>query len=273
MMQSYQIETRPLGPVDPPVRPLIDPMPAGRRLRLVASAAAQTPDEILERFLERFEGVQRHGGYYKALCPSHDDREASLAIREGDTGIVVKCHAGCETRDVVAEVGWRMRDLFYDKRPIRHRDDAEEYEPGDIIERYPYFDAQEEFVFCVDRIAPKSFRQWRRGPNGERIYRLGDDVRRIPYRLTQVLKAVEAGETIFIVEGEKDVHRLEDAGLVATCNAGGAGKWLDEWAPYFEGASVVILPDHDEPGREHGRKVAASLLPVAKEVNEPPRVL
>ena len=45
-----------------------------------------------------------------------------------------------------------------------------------------------------------------------------------------VIAAVEAGQTIWIAEGEKDVHALEAAGVVATCSPGGAGKWRDEYA-------------------------------------------
>ncbi len=47
------------------------------------------------------------------------------------------------------------------------------------------------------------------------------DVRRVLYRLPQLLAAALTA-IVFIVEGEKDVDRLVKAGLVATCNAGGA---------------------------------------------------
>jgi hypothetical protein len=32
-------------------------------------------------------------------------------------------------------------------------------------------------------------------------------------------------------------------GLVATCNAGGAGKWRPEYVEHFRGRRVVVLPD------------------------------
>lgn len=50
---------------------------------------------------------------------------------------------------------------------------------------------------------------------------------------------------------------------MATTNAGGAGKWRDEYGEYLRGRSVVVLPDNDEPGREHAAKVARSLQGVA----------
>ena len=49
------------------------------------------------------------------------------------------------------------------------------------------------------------------------------------------------------------------AGVVATCNAGGAGKWRDEYAEALHGAKVVVVADRDDPGRKHARQVADSL--------------
>jgi len=79
------------------------------------------------------------------------------------------------------------------------------------------------------------------------------------YRLPEVIEAIALEKTIFIVEGEKDADRLWKLQVPATCNAGGAGKWRDEYSEYLSDASVVILPDNDTPGREHARQVAESL--------------
>lgn len=48
-----------------------------------------------------------------ARCPCHDDRKQSLSIGRGEKGIVMKCQAGCDTRDILARVGLKPRDLFY----------------------------------------------------------------------------------------------------------------------------------------------------------------
>jgi hypothetical protein len=84
-------------------------------------------------------------------------------------------------------------------------------------------------------------------------------VRRVLYRLPAVLEAARAGGTVYVAEGEKDVHALERAGAVATCNPAGAGKWRPEYADALAGAHVVVVADADEPGRKHARQVAASL--------------
>ena len=39
-------------------------------------------------------------GNYKACCPAHDDKKQSLSIKQGDKGVVLKCFAGCGTRQI-----------------------------------------------------------------------------------------------------------------------------------------------------------------------------
>ena len=90
-----------------------------------------------------------------------------------------------------------------------------------------------------------------------------DGVRRVPYRLPQLLSTVG---TVYITEGEKDADRLADLNLTATCNPCGAGNWRPEFNQHFVGRDVVILPDNDGPGLEHADDVARSLYPVAKSV-------
>ena len=43
------------------------------------------------------------GGCWMARCPVHDDRSPSLSISAGKDGkVLVRCHAGCDQRDVIA---------------------------------------------------------------------------------------------------------------------------------------------------------------------------
>ena len=80
------------------------------------------------------------------------------------------------------------------------------------------------------------------------------------FRLPAVLAAGAAADTVYVCEGEKDVETLEKLGVVATCNAGGAGRWRDEYGACLQGAKrVVILPDNDQVGRDHAAKIAGSL--------------
>ncbi|MBN1982613.1 MAG: hypothetical protein JW795_13855, partial [Chitinivibrionales bacterium] len=124
-----------------------------------------------------------------------------------------------------------------------------------------YTDETGKHLFSVIRYNPKTFRQ--KSASGDWSMK---GMRRVIYRLPQVLKAIKEGETIYIVEGEKDVETLEAQGLVATMNSGGAGKWLPEYADSLVGADVVVIPDNDEPGRRHAQKVAQSLQGKAKSI-------
>lgn len=36
-------------------------------------------------------------GEYQCRCPAHDDRKASLSVRQGEHGVVMHCKAGCDT--------------------------------------------------------------------------------------------------------------------------------------------------------------------------------
>lgn len=87
---------------------------------------------------------------------------------------------------------------------------------------------------------------------------------KIPYRLPELLGAVH--NTVFVVEGEKDVDNLIAAGFVATTNAGGACNWTADLNSYLKGKSVYILPDNDEKGRKHARQVFDNLKSVAASV-------
>lgn len=128
------------------------------------------------------------------------------------------------------------------------------------IAAYDYADENGEILFQVVRFEPKTFRQ--RRPNGKGGWDWSmDGVRRVPYHLPQLLAAND--RTIHIVEGEKDVESLERHGCVATTNPGGAGKWPADFAQFFKGADVVILPDNDDVGEKHARDVARNLKPVA----------
>jgi putative DNA primase/helicase len=55
-------------------------------------------------------GEHRSGDWWRCRCPVHDSRGPSLAPRDGERGLIVKCFAGCDSRDVLAEI--RRRGLF-----------------------------------------------------------------------------------------------------------------------------------------------------------------
>jgi 5S rRNA maturation endonuclease (ribonuclease M5) len=134
-----------------------------------------------------------------------------------------------------------------------------------IVAVYPYVDESGKLLFEVVRFDPKDFVQRRPDGNGGWVWNL-NGVRRVLYRLPDVLKAVQSGRIIFIVEGEKDADALGGLGLVATTNPHGAGKWREEYSQALKGAHVAIIPDRDDAGRRHAESVARSLWGKAKTI-------
>src|SRR5262249_40877360 len=59
---------------------------------------------------------------------------------------------------------------------------------------------------------------------------------------------------------------LRQAGVVATTNAGGAGKWRPDYGDHLRGRHVVLLPHNDKAGRDHAHAVAKALAGVAASV-------
>lgn len=68
----------------------------------------------IDKLLPLLSGVVTlHGGKYKALCPAHEDKNPSLAIKESDDGtILLKCWAGCSFESIVSALGLEPQDLF-----------------------------------------------------------------------------------------------------------------------------------------------------------------
>jgi putative DNA primase/helicase len=69
-------------------------------------------------------GGHRAGATWMARCPAHDDREPSLSIRDVDGKVLVRCHAGCGQRDVIAalkERGLWDGNAHSSLRKSRHR--------------------------------------------------------------------------------------------------------------------------------------------------------
>ena len=65
----------------------------------------------LAEFLPYLQGVKATSKGYSARCPSHDDRNNSLSIEEGDDGrILLKDFAGCTPKAIVKELGFTMAE-------------------------------------------------------------------------------------------------------------------------------------------------------------------
>lgn len=228
--------------------------------------------QVVNALTDHGSKVKKQGKTFKAICPSHEDKTTSLMVDYGDKGAVLFCHAGCKTEDVVAAIGMKMEQLY--EAPMDHTKNgaAPLHAAVDGAEAtYIYEDESGGVLFRVERRKKdghKQFLQARPNPQvpGEWIYNLGN-TRRVPFHLPSVIAAAKDMEMVFIVEGEKDVMNLEMEGLVASCNPGGAGKFKREYAEFFTGAVVIVVPDNDDVGRDHAHQVVESLKDVARSVS------
>lgn len=211
-------------------------------------------------------------------CPlqrnhEHGDRDPSFSIFRDGNRTAAKCHkpacglAGSPVTVAAAvwgvelpEAARRLADAI---GLVTRRDGGGPL--GEIVATYDYADEDGTVLFQVVRLTPKTFRQRRPDGAGGWIWDL-KGVRRVLYRLPQVLAAVHAGKRVFVAEGERDVHSIEAAGYPATCNPMGAGKWRPEYTEALRGASAVVVADRDEAGYPHARHVARELEGVARRV-------
>lgn len=139
-----------------------------------------------------------------------------------------------------------------------------------VVAEYPYLDAANNENFKVLRFVDestgeKTFRQTHWDRQLGKYARGRGPAPLILYKLDMLAKA-PAEAVVWIVEGEKDVNRLNKLGLLATCNPMGAGKWKDFFSNSLADRTCVILPDNDQTGKDHAKDVARSLQKTAKSV-------
>lgn len=240
-------------------------------------------NRIQDELRQRGEPTRWSGGVLRTRGLCHDgDADDTVAIRRGDKGgILIRCHKCGGNAEFLAAIAWTEADLFDEPlpQPDRQQRPADDtwipcQQRGHVrVAQYLYRDEHGQVVHGVTRCDHKCFAQWRpddtaksgrrwrlNAPDGTRL------VRRVPYRLSELLKAVAEERVVWVAEGEKDVHALVDHGLVATCNAAGAGKWTAEHAEFLRGADVAIVADRDAKGEEHAKAVVETLRGIARSV-------
>lgn len=231
--------------------------------------------------------VREQGNQLYAKCPAHEDHDPSLSITWRDDSakggsVLLQCHAGCSTDDVVAAAGLKFSDLFdtppgrpangtatgpraagrvASHRPAASTGAAAKRSAADIEATYRYdnADGSEAYTIVRWKVGAK-FSVRHPDPNRPGGWAPGGPNRegKVLYRLPQVLAAREAGHQVWVVEGEKDTDSLNAyfaanrLNAVATTAPFGAGsepgkKWLPQYTAALEGAHVVIVHDNDQP--------------------------
>jgi hypothetical protein len=97
----------------------------------------------------------------RARCPVHGSHGPTLAISQGRAGAIVKCHAQCETPDILAAIGLSWPDLYDEPRdgghwPVRvtPRKPAPYEEVGRVLARAAVICATREALQDTARFRP-----------------------------------------------------------------------------------------------------------------------
>lgn len=174
-------------------------------------------------------------GHTKAgsTCPHHEDHNPSVSVTGIHGQVLVHCHAGCTTGEVLGALDLAMADL-YDERSATYR-----YDDGRTVSRF------------YDDRGKKRFTQTGAGPTST-LYHLAE------------LQQVPTGRSVFLVEGEKDVHAIEAAGGVATTAPQGADSFHKVDVGPLAGHVVTVVVDRDGAGAKWAAQVDEKLTGVAE---------
>lgn len=222
-----------------------------------------------------FDGVTRFkDNSFQCKCPVHHDHTASMTVSKGKKGILIHCHAGCETKSILEAVGLRESDLFYDSNVTKVKQDwkdrLEHSKKKKIVEIYDYVDQGGKYLYSKIR--------FEKDENGKKEMLYGvlnkekdwfqyglKGKHKTLYNLPEIREAAAQKRTIYYVEGEKDVETLRGLGLIAT-TAGSSGDWRRFFSMYFSGIDVVLLPDNDEAGEKLTTRIISDLIGVVNSI-------
>lgn len=192
----------------------------------------------------------------KFTCPACNGTNFSVDKTTG----AYDCYDGCESRDIREAVApWENRDRTQATpkaaRPAQKR-------------QWTYTDVEGNPCIQVNRADDGNGKkqiyqafwesnQWITKVSDETKAKLKKSV--TIYRVAEILKAIEAGQAIFWVEGEPCADLLWDLGIPATTSIGGSAAYKSngDYSQVLTGASVVICPDRDVNGLKYADLVAA----------------
>jgi hypothetical protein len=214
------------------------------------------------KYFEARLGPLAHRAEVSLRCPFHDDSNPSFSVNV-DKGAWC-CHAGCGGGGIL-DFEQKISDCDRDtaRKNVDQILGQKVFATGNrgAIATYRYTDERGRLIYEKLRYQPKTFKYRLEDESGSWIWAKGE--RSALYRLPELVTAAN----VIFCEGEKDADNVREAlgklnlngkGYAVT-TSGGSNDWRDEFAPYFAGREVVILPDNDTPGHAHAEVVAASI--------------
>lgn len=202
----------------------------------------------LQELISHFEVARRISNTsYQCKCPAHEDKTASLTISEKSGKLLLRCHAGCKTENVLAAVGLTFKEISDHRQDTSTWKKRLEYSQKKKIEAiYDYRAEDGKYLYSKVRFEGKEIRYVTIDESTDSYQYCKARIATL-YRLPELISSIKNGYPVYIVEGEKDVETLRKLGYTAT-TAGSVNDWRSNYAKYFTGAKVIILPDNDVPG-------------------------
>ena len=176
-------------------------------------------------------------------CPAHEDRVASLTVTDRPDRVLIHCHAGCDTLDVLEALHLDWPDTFDERRTGKGWKTS-----------------------TLRRVGAKA--------NGDGRITLGN-VRYLPgaasSQKTRAARGAKRdlwpdpatinGEVLYVVEGEPDAVTAHQLGLPAVAVPGTGASFDWSWAERIAAGRtrVVLIADSDPPGRRAAAKWATAI--------------
>lgn len=112
----------------------------------------------VENLLQHLQKVKRtKPGSWLACCPAHEDKTASLSVRELEDGrILVHCFASCSVSEVLSAVGLTF-DALYPEKEICHGKPERQPFPATDILRAIAFESTLVLIAAADLLAGNPF--------------------------------------------------------------------------------------------------------------------
>lgn len=225
---------------------------------------------------------------YKTNCPLHQEKTPSFYVTEKNGKATFKCFGCNKGGDVVDFIkykenisdfealkeAYRMLNLDFDLKPTK-LDELKEYIYNDMQNDMKKKDKslkdyrlEDIFIYMLDDNTPTILKTKYRSLIDKSLKKMGtykiivnkegkyrpvkkekdEEFKCTIYNYPRVKKAIEKGQNIYIVEGEKDAETLIKLGLAATTFY--TKSWKDIYTKQLQNAKIVFIGDTGEAGED-----------------------
>ena len=226
-------------------------------------------NDPVQRVLARLPDAKRRGRKWMATCPvpAHQDRDPSLSIGVGEKGVVLKCFGGCSFKQIVAALGLREQDMFFDNSGNGHGS------PGLTLADYAkakLLNPEQLGAWGVREITLRDkpvveirYDDGNGGVAGIRyrgrlakalkgdgrfFWKRGTLAKHMLYGRQWIAKARAVGR-LLVGEGESDPHCFWSAGIAAVGIPGVEFfEHFDQWESDFAGIPEILVIDEGDGG-------------------------